>query len=48
MSELAPRPVADPSEVVQVGDEVRVRVIGIDPDRRCLTLSIRQAGLDRS
>lgn len=31
MSELAPQRIADPSEVVQVGDRVRVRVVGSIP-----------------
>jgi small subunit ribosomal protein S1 len=44
VSELAMDRVADPSEVVKVGDRVKVRVVGIDPDRRRLSLSIRQAG----
>jgi len=29
---------------VKVDDVVRVRVVGIDPERRRLSLSIRQAG----
>jgi small subunit ribosomal protein S1 len=44
VSELSPERVNDPSEVVHVGDGVRVRVVGIDPERRRLSLSIRQAG----
>jgi len=44
VSELAPERVNDPSEVVRVGDSVRVRVVGIDQERRRLSLSIRQAG----
>ncbi|MGH2450550.1 MAG: 30S ribosomal protein S1 [Candidatus Limnocylindria bacterium] len=43
VSELAPHRVAHPSEVVQVGDQVRVRIVGVDPERRRLSLSIRQA-----
>lgn len=44
ISELAQGHVADPSDVVQVGQEVRVRIVGIDPERRRLSLSIRQVG----
>ena len=44
ISEIAPRRIASPSEVVHPGDTVRVRVVAIDPDRRRLSLSIRQAG----
>lgn len=44
VSELAPHRVAEPGDAVQVGDRVRVKVVGIDPERRRLSLSIRQAG----
>lgn len=44
VSELAGHRVVDPSEVVHVGEAVRVRVVGVDPERRRLSLSIRQAG----
>ena len=43
ISEIAPRRIASPSEVVQPGDLVRVRVVAIDPERRRLSLSMRQA-----
>jgi small subunit ribosomal protein S1 len=43
ISEIASRRVAAPSEVVHPGDLVRVRVVAIDPDRRRLSLSVRQA-----
>lgn len=43
-SELSDEHVADPSEVVRVGDHVRVRIVRIEPERRRLSLSIRQAG----
>jgi small subunit ribosomal protein S1 len=46
VSEIAGHRVADPAEVLSVGQTVRVRIVGIDPDRRRLSLSIRQA--DRS
>ena len=44
VSELSMERVADPADAVKVGDRVRVRIVGIDPERRRLSLSIRQAG----
>jgi len=35
--------VATVADTVQIGDRVRVCVVGIDPERRRLFLSIRQA-----
>lgn len=43
VSELADERVAQPADVVKVGDTVRVRVVGVDNERRRLSLSIRQA-----
>ena len=43
ISELADERVAQPADVVTVGDAVRVRVVGVDDERRRLSLSIRQA-----
>ncbi|HYV22481.1 MAG TPA: S1 RNA-binding domain-containing protein [Candidatus Bathyarchaeia archaeon] len=43
VSEIASRRIATPSEVVRPGDLVRVRVVAIEPDRRRLSLSMRQA-----
>lgn len=43
VSELASYRVAEPADAVQVGDHVRVRIVGVDPERRRLSLSIRQA-----
>jgi small subunit ribosomal protein S1 len=43
VSEIAAHHVGSPNEVVRVGDLVRVRVVAIDPERRRLSLSIRQA-----
>ena len=43
ISEIAPRRIANPAEVVRPGDLVRVRVVAIDPERRRLSLSVRQA-----
>lgn len=42
VSELAHRFVRDPAEVVNVGDTVRVKVIGIDPAKRRISLSVKQ------
>ncbi|HKC90620.1 MAG TPA: S1 RNA-binding domain-containing protein [Candidatus Limnocylindria bacterium] len=43
ISEIAPRRIGSPAEVVHPGDLVRVRVVAIDPERRRLSLSVRQA-----
>jgi len=43
ISELAAHRVAEPTDAVQVGDHVRVKIVGIDPERRRLSLSLRQA-----
>lgn len=43
ISELAPHHVAHPREVVQEGDVVKVRILRIDPARRRLGLSLKQA-----
>jgi small subunit ribosomal protein S1 len=42
ISELAEHHVENPREVVQQGEEVRVKIIEIDPDRRRLSLSLRR------
>jgi small subunit ribosomal protein S1 len=46
VSELAVHRVADPSEVVRVGDVIPVKIVGVDAERRRLSLSARLA--DRS
>jgi len=43
ISELAAHRVAEPADAVQVGDHVRVKIVAVDPERRRLSLSIRQA-----
>jgi small subunit ribosomal protein S1 len=43
ISEIASRRIATPAEGVRPGDLVRVRVVAIDPERRRLSLSMRQA-----
>ncbi len=48
VSELAPHHIATPAEAVQVGDRVRVKIVGIEPERRRLSLSIRQADAQNS
>ncbi len=48
VSELAPHHVAEPADAVQVGDHVRVKIVGIEPERRRLSLSIRQAETQNS
>jgi small subunit ribosomal protein S1 len=43
VSEIASRRIASPADVVRSGETVRVRVVAIDPERRRLSLSMRQA-----
>jgi small subunit ribosomal protein S1 len=43
ISELAERHVELPEQVVQVGDEIMVKVIDIDLERRRISLSLKQA-----
>jgi len=43
VSEIASRHLASPGELVRPGEVLRVRVVAIDPERRRLSLSIRQA-----
>jgi uncharacterized protein len=42
ISELDTRYVQDPSDVVSVGDVVRVKVLDVDLDRRRIALSRKQ------
>jgi small subunit ribosomal protein S1 len=42
ISELAPHHVENPREVVQPGDNVRVKILEIDSDRRRLSLSVKR------
>ena len=44
ISELANQFVQDPSEVVAVGDVVRVKVLDVDLDRKRIALSRKQVG----
>lgn len=43
VSELAAHRVADPNDVVRVGDALQVKIVAIDTDRRRLSLSARLA-----
>ena len=43
ISEMAPKHIIAPAQVVHVGDVVQVKVIDIDPDRRRVSLSMKQA-----
>lgn len=43
ISEMAPKHIVSPAQVVRVGDTVHVKVIDIDPDRRRVSLSMKQA-----
>ena len=44
ISELADHHVETPSEVVQPGEEVRVKILEIDEERRRISLSIKRVG----
>ena len=44
ISELSERRLLHPREVLNEGDEITVRVMGVDLDRRRISLSRRQAG----
>jgi uncharacterized protein len=43
VSELADRFVKDPNEVVGVGDRIKVRVLGVDLERKRISLSAKSA-----
>jgi len=48
VSELADRKVRTPEEVVQVGDEVEVRIIRVDPKERKIGLSMRDVAAEET
>ena len=48
VSQLADRFVKDPSEVVKVGDRLRVRVLEVDLERQRISLTARKDGGARS
>lgn len=46
ISEMAPRHIETPAQVVKVGDEVKVRVMEINPERRRISLSMKAAAAE--
>jgi 4-hydroxy-3-methylbut-2-enyl diphosphate reductase len=46
-NELSSRRVSKPEEVVQVGDQVEVKILEVRPEERRMTLSLRQAREER-
>jgi small subunit ribosomal protein S1 len=42
ISELSWRRVSHPKEFVKVGEEVQVKILGVDPDRKRISLSMRE------
>lgn len=44
VSELADRRIGHPKEIVNIGDEVTVRILGVDRDQRRVSLSLKAAG----
>jgi len=42
ISELSWKRVAHPKELVKVGEEVKVKILGVDPDRKRISLSMRE------
>jgi small subunit ribosomal protein S1 len=46
ISELANRRIDHPHAVVRAGDEISVRILDVDPERRRIALSLRQADPD--
>lgn len=43
ISQMADRRINNPGEVVQIGQQVRVKVVGVDPENRRISLSLREA-----
>jgi small subunit ribosomal protein S1 len=43
ISELSTRMITHPREIVKEGEEVQVKILRIEPDRRRLGLSLKQA-----
>ncbi|MBN2554922.1 MAG: S1 RNA-binding domain-containing protein [Anaerolineales bacterium] len=46
LSELSWKRIAHPREVLKVGEKVDVKVLGVDPDRKRISLSIRETQKD--
>ena len=46
ISEMAPRHIDTPAQVVKVGDVVKVKVMDVNPERRRISLSMKAAAAD--
>ena len=46
ISEMAPRHIETPAQVVKVGDTVKVKVMEINPERRRISLSMKAAAAE--
>ena len=46
ISEMAPRHIDTPAQVVKVGDVVKVKVLDVNPERRRISLSMKAAAAD--
>ncbi len=46
ISELSWKRISHPSEIVKVGQEVQVKVLGVDPERKRISLSLRELETD--
>ena len=46
ISEMAPRHIETPAQVVKVGDSVKVKVMEINPERRRISLSMKAAAAE--
>ncbi|MGI6045843.1 MAG: 30S ribosomal protein S1 [Eggerthellaceae bacterium] len=46
ISEMAPKHIETPSQVVKVGDDVKVKVMDINPERRRISLSMKAAAAE--
>jgi len=47
LSQIADKYIKHPSEVLSVGQTVKVRVIGVDPEKQKISLSMRTPGLEK-
>ena len=46
ISEMSPKHIDTPTQVVHAGDEVKVKVMEINPERRRISLSMKAAAAD--
>lgn len=46
ISEMAPKHIETPAQVVKVGDDVKVKVMDVNPERRRISLSMKSAAAD--